>query len=61
MRLLYELQLLKSYFNRRMNFDEFHFTEIFSGKGCFEAIEIDDRIEIFRQFAAHYNQYNLPI
>ena len=48
-------------FSDEFELDEFHFTEIFSGKKKFRKVNIDLRLKIFETFANIYNKYNCPI
>lgn len=44
-----------------LEINEFHFTDIFSGKNEFKKISIEKRIKIFELFAQLYKHYNCPI
>lgn len=60
-KLLDELTLEQSKLKSKFNANEFHFTEIFSGKKQFKNVSLIDRIEIFKLFANIYKKYNSPI
>jgi len=44
-----------------LSINEFHFTDIYSGKGEFKKLSVKDRIKIFWDFAHFYSLYRFPI
>ncbi|MBU3661235.1 MAG: DUF3800 domain-containing protein [Flavobacteriales bacterium] len=52
---------IRKYAIEGLEINEFHFTDIFSGKNEFKKISIEKRIKIFELFAQLYKHYNCPI
>jgi len=52
---------LKREILHKINIDEFHFTDIFSGTGQFKKIDLNIRLEIFYSFINIYKYYKCPI
>lgn len=52
---------IRKYAIEGLEINEFHFTDIFSGKNEFKKISIEKRIKIFELFAQLYKNYNCPI
>lgn len=57
----YIIKNLKIELNKKWKITEFHFTDIFSGKNEFKAVDLDTRINLFYQFADMYRHYKCPV
>lgn len=51
----YQIELAKKQFEQELQFSEFHFTEIYSGKNDFKGVDSKVRLEIFEVFVKIYN------
>lgn len=51
----YQIELAKKQFEQGLQFSEFHFTEIYSGKNDFKGVDSKVRLEIFEVFVKIYN------
>lgn len=60
-RLLSIVSELQRNLKKEFNADEFHFTNIFSGKEEFKKVHPKQRIEIFTSFAEIYKEFKFPI
>ena len=48
-------------FNKQVGIKEFHFAEIYSGKGVYRKMQIEERLSLFREFVQIYRQFQFQI